>query len=140
MKLGYDDHVEAFRAEFTTWLAQHAPSQDEMAADPPHSSAHRPDWAKAWARRMFDDGWLVPGWEPDRGGRDAGPIETLVYLEELAKAGVPRTTNPQGLGIVVPSLYDYGTDAQIGEYFRVFVAYAVISVALVLHAWRKPKR
>lgn len=26
-------------------------------------------------------------------------------------------------------------DAQIGEYFRVFVAYAVITVALVLHAW-----
>jgi simple sugar transport system permease protein len=28
-------------------------------------------------------------------------------------------------------------DAQIGEYFRVFVAYAVITVALVLHAWQK---
>lgn len=27
-------------------------------------------------------------------------------------------------------------DAQIGEYFRVFVAYAVITVALVLHAWQ----
>ena len=27
-------------------------------------------------------------------------------------------------------------DAQIGEYFRAFVAYAVICVALVLHAWR----
>lgn len=30
-------------------------------------------------------------------------------------------------------------DAQIGEYFRVFVAYAVITVALVLHAWQKRK-
>lgn len=28
-------------------------------------------------------------------------------------------------------------DAEIGEYFRVFVAYAVITVALVLHAWQK---
>jgi simple sugar transport system permease protein len=27
-------------------------------------------------------------------------------------------------------------DAQIGEYFRVFVAYAVITTALVLHAWQ----
>lgn len=27
-------------------------------------------------------------------------------------------------------------DAQIGEYFRVFVAYAVITLALVLHAWQ----
>ena len=31
-------------------------------------------------------------------------------------------------------------DAQIGEYFRVFVAYAVITVALVLHAWQQARR
>jgi simple sugar transport system permease protein len=31
-------------------------------------------------------------------------------------------------------------DAQIGEYFRVFVAYAVITVALVLHAWQKARQ
>lgn len=31
-------------------------------------------------------------------------------------------------------------DAQIGEYFRVFVAYAVITVALVLHAWQGARR
>ncbi|MBR1657525.1 MAG: ABC transporter permease [Synergistaceae bacterium] len=28
-------------------------------------------------------------------------------------------------------------DAQIGEYFRVFVSYGIIAVALVLHAWRR---
>ncbi len=28
-------------------------------------------------------------------------------------------------------------DAQIGEYFRVFVAYGVIALALVLHAWKR---
>jgi simple sugar transport system permease protein len=31
-------------------------------------------------------------------------------------------------------------DAQIGEYFRVFVAYAVITLALVLHAWQALRR
>jgi simple sugar transport system permease protein len=31
-------------------------------------------------------------------------------------------------------------DAQVGEYFRVFVAYAVITVALVLHAWQKGQK
>ena len=49
---------------------------------------------------MFDAGWLVPGWPPELGGRGASAIETFVYLEELAKAKVPRTTNVQGLGIV----------------------------------------
>jgi len=31
-------------------------------------------------------------------------------------------------------------DAQIGEYFRAFVAYAVITMALVLHAWQAVRR
>lgn len=30
-------------------------------------------------------------------------------------------------------------DAQIGEYFRVFIAYGVIGFALVIHAWEKDK-
>ena len=76
----------------------------------------RPTWARRWTRTMFDAGWLVPGWPPELGGRNAGPIETLVYIEELAKARVPRTTNVQGLGIVAPSIFDYGTDDQIRDY------------------------
>ena len=28
-------------------------------------------------------------------------------------------------------------DAQIGEYFRVFVSYGIIAIALVLHAWKR---
>ena len=116
MKLTFDASVEAFREEFLAWLEANRPPAEEMAADPPVSSAHLPQWAKRWTRRLFDDGWLVPGWPKERGGRDAGPIETLVYLEELSKAGIPRTTNPQGLGIVAPSLLDYGSAEQIEQY------------------------
>jgi alkylation response protein AidB-like acyl-CoA dehydrogenase len=116
VKLTFDPGVEAFRSDFTRWLALNAPTVDEIAAEPALGSAHLPGWARAWTRRMFDAGWLVPGWPPDRGGRNAGPVETLVYLEELMRAGVPRTTNPQGLGIVVPTLFDYGNDEQIRDY------------------------
>jgi alkylation response protein AidB-like acyl-CoA dehydrogenase len=116
MRLRFDDSIEAFRAELRTWLAANRPSPEEMAADPSVSTGHAPAWARRWTRTMFDAGWLVPGWPPERGGRNAGPLETLVYLEELAKARVPRTTNVQGLGIVVPSLFDYGTEAQIRDY------------------------
>ena len=116
MKLSFGDEVEAFRQEFLAWLAENRPSAEEMAAEPAISSAHVPGWAGRWARRLFDAGWLVPGWPTERGGRNAGPVETLVYLEELTKAGVPRTTNPQGLGIVAPSILDYGSDEQIRDY------------------------
>jgi alkylation response protein AidB-like acyl-CoA dehydrogenase len=116
MKLTFGDDVEAFRQELLAWLAENRPSAGEMAADPAVSSAHVPDWSRRWTRRLFDAGWLVPGWPPERGGRNAGPVETLVYMEELAKAGLPRSTNPQGLGIVVPSLFDDGTEDQIRDY------------------------
>ena len=116
MKLSFSPEVEAFREEFLAWLADNRPSQEEMDADPSLSSAHSPAWARAWTKRMFDAGWLVPGWPPERGGRNAGAVETLVYMEELTKAGVPRTTNPQGLGIIAPSILDYGTPEQIEQY------------------------
>jgi alkylation response protein AidB-like acyl-CoA dehydrogenase len=116
MRLTFGPAVEAFRQEFVAWLAGNRPTDEEMAAEPALSSAHVPEWASRWTRRMFDAGWLVPGWPPERGGRDAGPIETLVYLEELTRAGIPRTTNPQGLGIIAPSILDYGNAAQIRDY------------------------
>lgn len=116
MRLTFGDEVEAFRQEFRAWLAENAPTAEEMAAEPALGSAHLPGWARSWTRRMFDDGWLVPGWPPERGGRNAGSVETLVYLEELARAGIPRTTNPQGLGIIVPSLFDYGDEAQTRDF------------------------
>ncbi len=116
MKLRFESSVEEFRQEFLAWLADNRPTAEEMAADPAVSSAHCPEWAKRWTKRLFDAGWLVPGWPPERGGRNAGAHETLVYLEEMSRSGVPRTTNPQGLGIVVPSLLDYGTPDQIERY------------------------
>ncbi|HVA73651.1 MAG TPA: acyl-CoA dehydrogenase family protein [Acidimicrobiales bacterium] len=116
MRLTFDQSVEDFRAEFLAWLERNRPSTEEIEADPAKSSGHVPGWAKRWTRRMFDDGWLVPGWPPELGGRNATPVQQLVYLEEMARAGVPRTTNPQGLGIVAPSLLDYGTPEQIERY------------------------
>jgi alkylation response protein AidB-like acyl-CoA dehydrogenase len=116
MKLQFDESVEAFRAEFLGWLDENRPPVEEMQTDPLRSSAYIPEWSRTFTQRMFDDGWLVPGWPPERGGRNAGPIETLVYMEELSRARLPRTANPQGLGIIAPSLLDYGTEEQIEQY------------------------
>lgn len=116
MKLTFDADVESFRQEFIGWLDKNKPTPEEMTADPVLSSAHVPAWAARWTRRMFDAGWLVPGWPPERGGRNASPIETLVYTEELTRAHIPRTTNPQGLGIIAPSILDYGNERQIRDY------------------------
>jgi alkylation response protein AidB-like acyl-CoA dehydrogenase len=115
MRLRYDDVDEAFRAELVDWLADKAPTPDELRSAK-HSSADLPAWARAWQRRLFDAGYLVPGWPPELGGRNAGPTQQMIYFEELARRDLPRTTNPQGLGIVAPSILDYGTALQKDVY------------------------
>jgi len=115
VKLRFGEETERFRTEFLTWLAENRPSDAEMQGDKPQSSAHIPAWAARWAKRLFDAGWLMPGYGPERGGRNAGTIEQMVYHEEFARCGVPRTTNPQGLSIVAPTLLDVGTEAQKRE-------------------------
>jgi len=116
MRLAFEAPVEAFRRELAAWLRDNRPTPSEMKAEPALSTGHAPGWAKRWTRRMFDAGWLVPGWPPELGGRNAAPTEQLVYLEEMARAGVARTTNPQGLGIIAPSILDYGSPEQIASY------------------------
>jgi alkylation response protein AidB-like acyl-CoA dehydrogenase len=111
MRLQYGDAEEAFRAELVAWLETNAPRRELIEA-PRHSSAHLPDWARAWQRALFDAGWLVPGWAPEYGGRNASPTEQMIYFEELSAREIPRTLNPQALGIIAPSILDYGTDDQ----------------------------
>jgi len=111
VRLGYGAEEEAFRAELVAWLDEHAPTR-EMLAQPKRSSADLPDWARAWQRELFDAGWLVPGWPPELGGRDATPGEQMIYYEEMKRRDIPRSLNPQGLGIIAPSLHDAGTREQ----------------------------
>jgi alkylation response protein AidB-like acyl-CoA dehydrogenase len=115
VRLAHDAAAEAFRSELGAWLDENAPTADELA-EGKLSSGHLPDWARRWQRRLFDAGYLVPGWPRELGGRDASPVETLVYFEELARRRLPRALNPQGLGIVAPSVLDYGTPEQRERY------------------------
>ena len=115
MRLHYDEETEAFRQEVREWFEQNLPSPEERA-ERVRSSAHIPEWARRWQRKLFDNGWLVPGWPPEHGGRNATPVQQMVYFEELTRLGVPRSCNPQGLSIITPSLLDHGTPEQIERY------------------------
>lgn len=111
MKLETSKIEEAFRAELTAWLDANSPERSVLS-QPRRSSADLPDWARSWQRTLFDAGWLVPGWPAELGGRDADATEQMIYFEEMKRRMIPRTLNPQGLGIVAPSIRDYGTQEQ----------------------------
>ncbi len=111
MRLGYGPEEEAFRAELVAWLEANAPAR-AVLDQPKRSSADLPPWAREWQRTLFDAGWLVPGWPPELGGRNATPVQQMIYFEEMSQREIPRSLNPQGLGIIAPSIRDYGTDEQ----------------------------
>ena len=115
MRLDHDAQTEAFRAEFLDWVEANLPSSSAMA-EPILSTAHLPPWAAAWQRTMFEAGWLMPGWPPEHGGRNATPLQQLVYHEAIAERQVPRGYNPQGLSIISPSIIERGTPEQIERF------------------------
>jgi alkylation response protein AidB-like acyl-CoA dehydrogenase len=116
VQLHFDAETEAFRAELRAWLEANRPSDAEILAEPSRSSAHLTGWARAWQRRLFDAGWLVPGWPPELGGRDASAVQQLVYFEEMARLPLMRSQNPQGLTIIAPSILDWGSEEQKRRY------------------------
>ena len=111
MRLRYGDAEEQFRRDLIAWLDEHTPPPEVMHLRK-KSSADLPEWARQWQRTLFEYGWLVPGWPPELGGRDASPAEQMIYFEELSKRDIHRSLNPQGIGIVAPSIKDYGTPDQ----------------------------
>jgi alkylation response protein AidB-like acyl-CoA dehydrogenase len=111
VRLRFGDAEERFRSELVTWLEANAPPREVLAV-PKRSSAELPAWSREWQRRLFHAGWLVPGWPPELGGRNASPSEQMIYFEEMKRREIPRSLNPQGLGIIAPSLLDAGTEAQ----------------------------
>jgi alkylation response protein AidB-like acyl-CoA dehydrogenase len=112
VQLRFDAEVEAFRAEFVQFLAEHLPSEAEATAERSRSTSHVPEWARRWQRLQFDHGWLSPGNPPEFGGRNAGILEQFVHREELAKRRIYHCFNPQGVGIIAASLLSFGTEEQ----------------------------
>jgi alkylation response protein AidB-like acyl-CoA dehydrogenase len=111
VKLAFDDDIEAFRAELSAWLDEHAPNPGPDA-EIARSSAHIPGWARQWQRTLFDAGYLVPGNPPEYGGRNASLLEQFVHLEELSRRRITTSFNPQGLSIITPSILTFGTEEQ----------------------------
>jgi alkylation response protein AidB-like acyl-CoA dehydrogenase len=111
VELGWGPAEEAFRAELRAFLDRYAPPE-ATRADRGEVLEVIPDWARRWQATLFDHGWMIPGYPPELGGRNATPTQTLVYLEELAARGVPRSLHFPGYAIVAPSLLEHGDAAQ----------------------------
>ncbi len=117
MRLDWSAEDEAFRRDLDRFLDAHTPPEALAGrageADRDGSDGGLiPDWARQWQATLFDNGWMIPGYPPELGGRNATPVQTLVYLEELARRGIPRSVHFPGYAIVAPSLLEFGNADQ----------------------------
>ena len=116
MQLAWGPEEEAFRAELGRFLDEHAPPEARRKRDFTTADSRDdriiPTWSRDWQATLFDHGWMIPGYPPELGGRNATPVQTLIYMEELATRGIPRSLHFPGYAIVAPSLLEFGTDEQ----------------------------
>jgi alkylation response protein AidB-like acyl-CoA dehydrogenase len=112
MDLSFGPEQEAFRAEARAWLEANVPAEPLASMDTAEGfEAHR-----AWERRMFDERWSVVSWPVEYGGRDAGVLEWLIFEEEYWRAGAPGRVSQNGIFLLAPTLFDFGTDDQKARY------------------------
>jgi alkylation response protein AidB-like acyl-CoA dehydrogenase len=111
VQLTFDEDVEAFRAEFSTFLDANLPTESQTL-ERPQSVSHMPQWARDWQRLLFDSGWLLPAQSPEFGGRNATVLQQFVHLDELCRRRIFHSFNPQGVNIVATSLIAFGTEEQ----------------------------
>ncbi len=101
------DALRAWRLELREWLDAHVPRGLPALDSYADGSAYR-----AWERKLADAGYAAVHWPIDHGGRGAGELERLAFLEEYERAGGPPRVNIQGLMLAGPTLMAFGTPEQ----------------------------
>jgi alkylation response protein AidB-like acyl-CoA dehydrogenase len=119
MDLRFTADQEAFRAEARSWLAGHAPSPGSL---PSLDTADGFEAHRAWERTMFDDRWSVVSWPEEFGGRGVGIVEWLVFEEEYWRAQAPLRVSQNGVFLLAPTLFEFGTEAQQVRYLPAMAA------------------
>src|ERR1700688_4033686 len=125
MDLRFTSEQEQFRAEARSWLEAHVPSAASVpsAADstgrlPSLDTAAGFEAHRAWERTMFDAGWSVVSWPEEYGGRGAGLLEWVIFEEEYYRAGAPTRVGQNGIFLLAPTLFEFGTPEQKARFLR----------------------
>ena len=111
-----DTKAEAeFRAEARAFLNKHMKPLGPGETNNMLAERDDPDTikrAKAWQATKKDNGWAVLTWPKEFGGREATPIQSVIWNQEEAKYRVPPNIFGIGLGMLGPTIMAHGTQAQ----------------------------
>ncbi len=104
----------AMRDEVRAWLAANVPADPLPHGGTPEGLAAH----KEWELRLFEAGFAAVDWPVAYGGRGLDPMSTAIFYDEYAKAGAPGRLNGIGLGLVGPTLLDFGTPDQLDRWLE----------------------
>jgi alkylation response protein AidB-like acyl-CoA dehydrogenase len=112
MDLRYPPEVEAFRDELRAWLEANLEPDLPSASDVLDPASPSLERLRAWNRKLADAGYAAMSWPAEYGGRGAGLLEQLVFVEELDRVHAPATVNLIGMPNIAPAIMQWGTDEQ----------------------------
>jgi alkylation response protein AidB-like acyl-CoA dehydrogenase len=111
MDLAWSPRELEFRAEARSWLAANVPGSPLPSGDTRAGFAAHLEWERA----LFDARWSVVSWPERFGGRDASLWEWLIFEEEYYRADAPQRVTQNGIFLLAPSIFEFGTDEQRGR-------------------------
>ena len=110
MDLRWTEEEEEFRSRARAWLEANVPR------DLPRGTREGFAALVDWERRMHDARWGVVAWPERYGGRDATLWEWLIFEEEYYRAGGPHRVTQNGIFLLAPTLFEFGTPQQQDRY------------------------
>jgi alkylation response protein AidB-like acyl-CoA dehydrogenase len=101
-----------FREEAREWLRANV--EKLPSGDTPEGFA----LCRAWERKLFDAGWAVVSWPREFGGREASLVEWLIFEEEYYRAQAPQRVSQNGIFLLAPTLFEFGSEDQKNRILR----------------------
>ncbi len=112
MDLRWSEADETFRQECREWLTANVPSTPLPSGDTKEGFAQHLEWE----RRLFDARYSVVSWPEEFGGRGASLWQWLIFEEEYYRAGAPQRVTQNGIFLLAPSIFEFGTPEQQAKY------------------------
>ena len=113
MDFSFSTEEQAFRGEIRKWLASNVPGDWGSPAWPhPKTRKEYETVCRDWHRKMYDAGWVGVDWPKQYGGREASPIDSFVFQEEMGNYITPPSMSTIGIGMAGPTIMTHGTEEQ----------------------------
>jgi len=112
MDLTWSASEDVFRNEARAWLEENAPREPLASGDTEAGFRLHQQWEK----RLFNAHYAVVSWPEEYSGRGATLWEWLIFEEEYYRVGAPQRVSQNGIFLLAPILFEFGTDWQKERY------------------------